>query len=233
MASLPNFEIKPAFACPIVTSKMPDHQQLTSRLREYFLAWENDSTKRNAQPTEVVKPGVYESDFYLFQNNPEPEVQILARFCLQSLGYMISQLNGYTAEQMSKIRIYQHSWYHITRNGGYTACHNHPMASWSGVFCVSTGDPLPDRPNNGVLRFLEPRISASMYTDLGNSRIREPYGHGDLVFPLAAGQLLLFPSYLMHEVAPFYGKNERITVAFNAWVRHQDQPIMEPGYIEL
>jgi predicted 2-oxoglutarate/Fe(II)-dependent dioxygenase YbiX len=58
-----------------------------------------------------------------------------------------------------------------------------------------------------------------MYLDPGNAHWQSPYGMGDIAFNLRAGQLLLFPSYLMHEVAPYYGQRERITVAFNAWVR--------------
>jgi hypothetical protein len=34
----------------------------------------------------------------------------------------------------------------------------------------------------------------------------------------------------MHEVAPYYGQRERITVAFNAWVREassgKDEPVL-------
>ena len=31
------------------------------------------------------------------------------------------------------------------------------------------------------------------------------------------GQIVVFPSYLFHEVTPFYGKDTRITVATNCW----------------
>ena len=55
----------------------------------------------------------------------------------------------------------------------------------------------------------------------------EPFGFGETAFNLRAGQLLLFPSYLMHEVAPYFGQRERITVAFNAWVREAGSD--EPG----
>jgi predicted 2-oxoglutarate/Fe(II)-dependent dioxygenase YbiX len=34
---------------------------------------------------------------------------------------------------------------------------------------------------------------------------------------LEAGALIVFPSYLFHEVAPFYGRDTRITVASNCW----------------
>lgn len=226
-------QITPAFANPIASVAMRDCAPLNARLRELFLRWESDKSRpRKSKPTVVIKPGVYESDFYLF-GNPEPEIQELAQFCLQNLGYLIAQLNEYSTAQMGKLRIYHHSWYHLTRRGGYTASHNHPMASWSGVYCVDPGDEVPTQPNNGALRFVEARVSANMYLDFGNDNLRHPYAHGDLVYSLAPGQLLLFPSYLVHEVAPYHGERERITVAFNAWVRHMNDPVFEPYDTQL
>jgi len=36
------------------------------------------------------------------------------------------------------------------------------------------------------------------------------------------GQLVLFPSYVLHDVKPFEGEGERITVAFNCWFKLKD-----------
>jgi uncharacterized protein (TIGR02466 family) len=219
----------PVFASPMVDTSMPNPEALNSALTRIFLAWEADtSRKRRSVPTPVIKVAVYESDFSLF-DNPEPEVQTLARYCLQNIGYVVQQLNGYSAADMQQLRIFHHSWYHLTRHGGYTAQHNHPMASWSGVYCVDPGDTVADKPNNGALRFLEARTTAAMYLDAGNAHWREPYGMGEIAFNLRAGQLLMFPSYLMHEVAPYYGQRPRITVAFNAWVRHEADGNDEPA----
>jgi uncharacterized protein (TIGR02466 family) len=224
----PRINFMSAFASPIVDSAIPEPEPLNSRLRELFLRWEADpARKRSSAPTGVMKVGVYESDFSLF-DNPEPEIQALAQFCLYHVGYVVQQLSGYGNEEMQALRIHQHSWYHLTRHAGYTAQHNHPMASWSGVYCVDPGDSVPDKPNNGALRFLEARSTASMYLDPGNAHWREPFGFGEIAFNLRAGQLLLFPSYLMHEVAPYYGQRERITVAFNAWLREAGSESGDP-----
>ncbi|HVC37827.1 MAG TPA: putative 2OG-Fe(II) oxygenase [Gammaproteobacteria bacterium] len=229
MPQEPRITITPAFASPIIQTSMPDCEALNGRLRELFLQWEQDtSRKRSSVPTPVIKVAVYESDFALF-DNPEAEIQTLAQFCLQHTGYVIQQLNGYTTEEMRQLRLYHHSWYHLTRPGGYTAQHNHPMASWSGVYCVDAGDPVPEKANNGSLRMLESRTTASMYLDAGNAHWRAPFSFGELAFQLQAGQLLLFPSYLMHEVAPYYGQRERITVAFNVWVREAGEAAEEPS----
>ena len=225
----PALNITHAFASPIISTVMPDCGELNQRLRQLFLQWEQDtSRRRSSAPTPVIKVAVYESGFDLFLN-PEPEIQTLKQFCLQTLGYVMAQLNGYNAEEMARLRIYQHSWYHLTRHQGYTAQHNHPMASWSGVYCVDPGEPVTQYPNNGALRFLEARGTASMYLDPGNAHLAPPFAFGDLSYQLAPGQLLLFPSYLLHEVAPYYGHRERITVAFNAWVREAGTVMDEPS----
>jgi len=219
----PQLSITPAFATPVVETVMPDCAGLNARLRELFLGWEKDDEHaRSSLPTGVAKVGVYESGFDLF-SRPDPAIRSLRHFCLNTLGYVIAQLNGYSHAEMANLRIHEHSWYHLTRHAGYTAQHNHPMASWSGVYCVDNGDDAPGRANNGALRFLDIRGSAGMYVDAGNAHLQSPYGFGARAWFLVPGQLLLFPSFLMHEVAPYFGRRERITVAFNAWVREAGQ----------
>lgn len=212
---------------------LPDMQQLNLRLRELFLAWEADTARqRLSEPTPVIKVGVYESDFHLFSRD-DRDLKVLATGCLQHLGYLVAQLNGYSNEEMARLRIYHHSWYHITRNGGYTAAHNHPMASWSGVYCVDPGDaPASGVVNNGTLRFLDIRTIGNAYIDQGNAYLCNPYSIADLAFDLQPGMLLLFPSYMVHEVAPYFGQRERITVAFNAWIKDHRDPVVEPAVVK-
>lgn len=208
-----------AFAAPILETAMANCDSLNARLRHIFLELEkNEDNKRTSIPTAVFKVNVYESSFDLF-SNPIQEIQTLRDFCLNTVGRVVSQLNGYGAADMQSLRIHAHSWYHITRHGGYTAQHNHPMASWSGVYCVDPGDQAQQHKNSGALRFLDLRGAADMYLDAGNAHLERPFTFGALAYFLVPGQLLLFPSYLIHEVAPYFGQRERITVAFNAWVR--------------
>ncbi|MGH8279858.1 MAG: putative 2OG-Fe(II) oxygenase [Gammaproteobacteria bacterium] len=225
----PSLSITPAFATPIFDTRLPNCEELNLRLRDLFLKWEQDpNRKRSSAPTGVAKVEVYESDFALF-SNPEPEIQALRQFSLNTLGYLIAQLNHYSGEEMARLRIFEHSWYHLTRHTGYTAKHNHPMASWSGIYCVDPGDAVPDKINSGATRFFDTRTSASMYLDPANSYLQSPYGFGDIAYTLVPGQFLLFPSYLLHEVAPYFGTRERITVAFNAWVREAGAPVDVPS----
>jgi uncharacterized protein (TIGR02466 family) len=149
-------------------------------------------------------------------------VQQLNEYCWAVLSQTIAQLNGYNAQEVARIEIFSHTWFHITRRGGYFGAHNHPMASWSGVYCVASGQDDPDRPESGLLQFSNPHQLAGMFLDPANARIRQPYGFHNQGFKLAAGQLVLFPSWLFHEVLPFHGEGERITVAFNCWFKMRD-----------
>ncbi len=210
-----------AFAIPVVETYFPRADELNPKLKALFLEREKEGDKhRNVVPTPTVQVEIFESDFQLF-GWPEPEVQALRDFCFDTLARVIAQLNGYDAAQMNRLRVFSHTWFHITRYGGYISNHNHPMASWSGVYCVDPGEAVAEKPDSGVLRFADPRSYGTMYMDPGNSHLRDPFAFGSLNFRFRAGQFILFPSYLMHEVAPFFGSDERITVAFNAWIQEQ------------
>lgn len=212
-----SFELFSGFAVPMAQDFLPNADALNKELRALFLARESEGgAYANPNPSLAQQAGVFESDFNLF-SWPEPCVQALRAFCWATLGRTLADLNGYTPDEMQKLQIFSHTWFHITRQGGFTILHTHPMASWSGVYCVDPGEARDDRPESGVLRFHNPHHYSNMFLDSGNQRLRAPYHHGTWNIRFTAGQLVLFPSWLQHEVMPFYGSDERITVAFNCW----------------
>lgn len=211
------FQITPAFAVPFGEVALPDAEPLNAELRTLFLEREAEGAKwRNPNPSMRVNPELFESHFDLFEW-PEPCVQKLREFCWGALSRLIGQLNGYGPDVMSRIKISAHVWYHVTRDRGFFGLHNHPMASWSGVYCVSAGEDDGTNPDSGALHFANPLHLANMFIDAANRKLRPPYSMAGKSFKLKAGQLVLFPSWVNHEVLPFYGRGERITVAFNTW----------------
>lgn len=209
--------VVPAFAIALGESQMPNCETLNRELQALFLAREAEgATYRNPNPTMRVNPALFESHFDLFAWPDEP-VQKLRSYCWNELSHWIAQLNGYSAEELARIQIHADVWFHITRRNGWFGLHNHPMASWSGVYCVSAGRDDGSHPESGKLHFANPLSLANMYVDVANARIRAPYAMSGKSFQLRPGQLIIFPSYLQHEVFPFFGDGERITVAFNAW----------------
>ena len=209
------------FAVPVAQAWMADADALNAELRSLFLARERDPASRNQRPSLQQQAGVYESEFSLF-SWPEACVRQLRDFCWQELGRTVRDLNQYAPEEMRLLRIHSHTWFHVTRHGGFVINHTHPMASWSGVYCVAPGETPDDRPESGILRFNNPHHYSNTFLDAGNLQPRPPFHHGSWNFKLQPGQLVLFPSWLPHEVLPFYGRDERITVAFNCWFSIQD-----------
>lgn len=216
------FELSPIFAVPFAQDVLPEATSINAQLKALLLTREAQGA-RYANPTPSLKQhaGVFESDFDLF-TWPETCVQQLRQFAWATLGRTVRQLNDYNAEEMRRLQIFSHTWFHVTRHGGFTILHTHPMASWSGVYCVAAGETPEDRPESGVLRFHNPHHYSNYFQDAGNLRQKPPYHHGTWNIRFQPGQLVLFPSWLQHEVLPFYGGDERITIAFNCWFGMKD-----------
>lgn len=210
--------ITPNFASPMAETKHPRADELNGKLRALLLEREGPDTEPQYK-TLTLKHNVFESDFNLFSWQ-DTCIQELRRFVIGSVVRVVQELNGFSDEQIGGLKVSNHTWYHVTRRGGYASNHNHPMASWSSVYCVDPGDSDgADNPDSGVLRFADVRPAASMFLDPGNMHLRRPYNHGSVNYRLQSGQLVIFPSHLMHEVAPYHGSRERITVASNFWFR--------------
>lgn len=203
------------FASPLATRTLEGAESLNQELEELVLKRESEQY-RNPHPTHIEQTEVFESNFDMFRWQ-EPCIQTLRRFVMESIGELVQELNGYSADDMAKLQIHNHTWFHVTRHGGSFVAHNHPMASWSTVYCVRPGAPVSDRRDSGALRFTDHRPGSNMFIDPANVRLRMPFNFGHYSLRLAAGQLVLFPSYLVHEVAAFMGQDTRITIASNCW----------------
>lgn len=207
--------LTPVFAVPIYTEQLRDCESLNARLRQLFLSRENPDYVRH-DPYPVASQGLFESRFDLF-DWPDAAIGTLRDFCLAQLYQLIGEINGYDTDTLRRLHMAQESWFHITRKGGYFGYHNHPMHSWSGVYCVcQEGDEGVE--NSGLLTFMNPHPASTMYMDMASLRMKSPYSAGSVSLRLKPGQLVLFPSWMLHEVTAFLPKQDglRITVAFNA-----------------
>jgi uncharacterized protein (TIGR02466 family) len=209
-------ELVNMFAVPFTFSRHPAHERLNKALKPYLLALERSGTAANPRPLTQRNATLFESHFNLFRA-PDPAVQELKLFCWDQLLALIGRLNGYDLQTLHRLQIYNDCWFHVTRRGGFFGLHNHPNASWSGVYCVDPGDHDPGKKESGRLTFVNPAITSAMHLDAGNDQMKLPYGYQVASLSLEAGQLVMFPSWVLHDVKPFEGAGERITIAFNCW----------------
>ena len=211
----PDVRITPFFAVPFGEARLADSARLNRELEALFLARENDE-HRNPTPSHVPQDELFESRFNLFRW-PEPCVQALRRFMLDAVVATVLKTTALTMEDLARLKFSNHTWFHVTRYAGSFVAHNHPLASWSAVYCVKAGAEAPGHPGSGLLRFVDTRHGAAAYLDPANARLHRTFAFHPVEFRLAEGQVVVFPSYVFHEVAPFYGADQRITVASNCW----------------
>lgn len=211
----PAISIGPRFAVPFAEARLPACERLNRELEALFLARETDEY-RNPTPTHIPQQEMFESRFNLFLW-PEASVQELRAFVLNCVAQTVAEVSGLKPEEVARLKIQNHTWFHITRYAGSFVAHNHPLASWSVVYCVRAGERTPDHPGSGVLRFMDPRHGAGAYLDIANRQWRPGFALRPWEVRLEEGQLIVFPSFVFHEVSPFYGRDTRITVASNCW----------------
>ena len=99
-------------------------------------------------------------------------------------------------------------WVNIMPRQVVHSLHLHPLSTISGTYYVQT----PKRSSG--LKFEDPRLERFMAAPprLPNSRKENrPW----VVLPADAGEMLLFESWLRHEVASNPAKGERVSVSFN------------------
>jgi uncharacterized protein (TIGR02466 family) len=209
-------EIMNMFAVPFTFSLHPEPQRLNEGLKRYIFAHEREGGGVNPRPLTQRNTALYESHFNLFRVQ-DPAIQELKAFCWNQLLWLVARLNNYDLPTVNRLQIFNDSWFHITRRGGFFGLHNHPNASWSGVYCVDPGKSDPGKEASGLLSFVSPMLSTGMYQDAANAKMQLPYGNMLAQLSLAPGQLVMFPSWVLHDVKPFEGEGERITIAFNCW----------------
>ena len=136
--------IQTLFPVPVAVDRHPAPAALNAALRTLFLSREGDEA-RNPSPYTERNDALFESRFDLF-GWPDPTVRELREFCMARLLQLVQQLNQHPPERMRTLRASVESWFHITRRNGWFGVHNHPNASWSGVYCVDPGIADPANP---------------------------------------------------------------------------------------
>jgi uncharacterized protein (TIGR02466 family) len=221
-ARMPAPKLVNMFAVPFAFGSYPAHATLNAALKRFVFSLEKSGSAANPRPLTQRNRPVFESHFNLFRE-ADPAIQELKAFCWDQLLNLIGQLNGYDLATLQRLEIYNDCWFHITRRGGFFGLHNHPNASWSGVYCVDPGPHDPDKQSSsGILSFVNPMITSAMHIDAGIARIQPPYGNQIASVRMAPGELILFPSWVLHDVKPYEGDGERITIAFNCWFKLPD-----------
>jgi uncharacterized protein (TIGR02466 family) len=99
-------------------------------------------------------------------------------------------------------------WVNIMPEHAAHSLHLHPLSFISGTYYVATPRGCPG------LKFEDPRLDKFMAAPPKTARAR-PANRPHITYPATAGHVILFESWLRHEVAPNRTPAERISVSFN------------------
>lgn len=99
-------------------------------------------------------------------------------------------------------------WVNLLKPGGHHSGHIHPHSILSGTLYVE----VP--PGGGAIRFEDPRLAMMMSAPVRRDDAPEDLRPFVTVVP-RPGLLLLWESWLRHEVMPGHAKAERLSISFN------------------
>ncbi|MEQ8508520.1 MAG: 2OG-Fe(II) oxygenase family protein [Rhodospirillaceae bacterium] len=190
---------------PILKRRLPDTAGVNSELKKIVL--ERAESSRTVQKS---NEGGWHSDEDLLSWGG-PAIAQLQRWIVEGFQDLTTAMSG---GQPYKGNLELNAWANLNRAGNYNNIHTHPACVWSGVYYVEVGDPPTERhPKSGAIEFFDPRAGAEMVALPGL-----PFSQQKLINP-SSGQIIMFPSWLKHLVHPYWGEQERISIAFNIRMR--------------
>ena len=207
MANNPRVEFEPKrdlvgiYTTPMVSLMVHDGEALNAELKRLILADEKarpGGTKSNV--------GGWHSDSDLAKWD-EPAVKTLFEL-IDSVVRRLSKI--VTGGESWGGGVGYKAWANVNRAGAYNKLHNHAGWHWSGVYYVDAGAQDENNPDSGIIELQDPRGLVSMLPMPG-----KPFGQTMSIHP-RSGQIVIFPSFLYHTVAPYTAAGERISIAFNA-----------------
>ena len=105
------------------------------------------------------------------------------------------------------------SWLNFTETDQHHHIHNHPNSLVSGILYINA-----DKNNDKVKFYASAPSNRYSMIDIGTEKFNQ-FNSKSWWFSIETGQIFLFPSYLAHSVEMKQGKNTRISLAFNVFIK--------------
>ena len=159
--------------------------------------------KRNSSGRTVSNGGGWQSDNL---DLATPELTEL----FAEVGQRMNEVHRSFEFNPSMQQVITEAWVNINQRGHFNYSHDHPGSLFSAVYYVKGG------PDKGEIELKTPVIQHT-YT-ISNEMVgnfNAFTGHA-MVIPPVTGDLLIFPSWLLHRVNMSRSDEDRISIAFNS-----------------
>ncbi|SKA01661.1 conserved hypothetical protein [Enhydrobacter aerosaccus] len=213
MSAAPAPQIVPLFSTPIVMFEVPDAPKLNAELRQVI-----EQRSRTHPTTQKTNIGGWQSSWDMDRWGGPAAIQLLA-FARNVANRMTTDINGTSGQGPYPghfaVTWLGNMWANINRSGDANDLHSHPGAYWSGVYYVDDGGIAADPSLGGELEFIDPRgplpVMNAPHLRMSGSLTA---GTTERIQP-KPGRMVIFPAWLLHQVRPYRGRTERISIAFN------------------
>ena len=192
------------FSTPLIRFAVPDSAVLNAAL-----LMEGERLRQGGAGATKSNRGGWHSQGNLFDDDA-PAFRQVRDAAQDAVEQVTKKVNSAFDPERFHLKLF--AWMNANPLGGYNAPHTHPGAHWSGVYYVSQPD-VSDG-SGGKIEFLDPRSDLPHWKLLEASTFRNKFS-----LRPNAGELIVFPSYLMHWVHPNEADEDRVTIAFNATFR--------------
>ena len=194
------------FGTPIVVVELPDAPALNAAFATTI--FEREKSHPGTQHSNL---GGWQSDWEMDRWGGAPAIKLLA------IGR--NTANRVTTDRQGKpvsIAWKANMWANVNRTGHGNEFHSHPGSFWSAVYYVDDGGIDGDPSLGGELEFMDPRgPGPAMYApQLAYGSAGLSVGANEIVRP-KSGRMVMFPAWLLHQVRPYKGRAQRISIAFN------------------
>ena len=194
-----NYQIYKLFPTPVFHFRVENYQKLNTELENYIL----NLRKKDEKGQKKSNAGGWHS--HNFDLNNDNTAKKFAKIFEEFYKKVIINEMGWKYDS-NKVKM-EAMWSIINKKGSFNIQHNHANAYLSSAYYVR----YPEK--SGSIKFFDPREQKNIrypkiknYTDI-SAVITE-------ITP-KEGDLLIFPSYLYHEVGVNLSDEERVVVSFN------------------
>jgi Putative 2OG-Fe(II) oxygenase len=196
--------VMPILATPLGLAAIADAEQLNPGLREVF-------AQRAAVDRRPMSNPLRFSSTDDLMEWPEPPVRRLSEAIAGAVRSLAASVSEISEAQLRSCKLETRAWFTVVRTNGSISAANYPLTAWCAIYCVAAPPPVNDRPDSGVLRLYESRLG-STFQDATNSSMRIPYTQSHYAWRPVAGNLVIFPASLTHEVALLRADGELVLV---------------------
>jgi uncharacterized protein (TIGR02466 family) len=198
--------VTPLFATPVVLLDVPDGQTLNAELRKTIT--DHEKKFPGSQHSNL---GGWQSEWDMDRWGGAAGIKLLA-IARNTANKVTTNRQGQPVQVTWKANM----WANVNRSGHANEFHSHPASFWSAVYYVDDGGIDSDPSLGGELEFMDPRgPGPAMYAPhLAFGSAGLSVGANEVMRP-KAGRLVMFPSWVLHQVRPYRGNVERISIAMN------------------